>query len=109
MDGTFSRAHASPTERMSHCPVGHLGRDIQSGTRDKERAGQDIPSPKGGRDIPSRRHLQCSASKKQAAPQGAATWMHIAAMNLLQDHEQGVPVNPMKLDAARKLLGKEAA
>ncbi len=37
------------------------------------------------------------------------TAMHIAAMNLLQDHEQGIPVNPIKLDAARKLLGKEAA
>ncbi len=48
------------------------------------------------------------AQKKPAAPEGAVTWAHIAAMNLLQDHEQGIPVNPIKLDAARKLLGKEA-
>lgn len=33
------------------------------------------------------------------------TWTHIAAMNLIADHDAGVSANPVKLDAARKLLG----
>lgn len=32
-------------------------------------------------------------------------WTHIAAMNLVQDHAAGLTVDPMKLAAARKLLG----
>lgn len=43
------------------------------------------------------------------SPKSPMSWAHVAALNTLQDHEQGIPINPIKLDAARKLLGKGAA
>lgn len=32
------------------------------------------------------------------------TWLHIAALNLIADHDAGIAVNPVKLEAARKLV-----
>ncbi len=77
---------------LSRC---HVRRDVTSGERDSDM--------RPCRDARHRHETQRSHAKKPM------TAMHVAAMNLLQDHEQGIPVNPIKLDAARKLLGKEAS
>jgi hypothetical protein len=36
------------------------------------------------------------------------TWLHVAALNLIADHEAGIAVSPAKLAAARQLLGRPA-
>lgn len=45
---------------------------------------------------------------KQEQAQKPATWLHIAAMNLLADHEAGIHVEQAKLDTARRILGRAA-
>jgi hypothetical protein len=37
------------------------------------------------------------------------TWMHVAAMNTIADHEAGREVSAMRLEAARRLLGIDGA
>lgn len=32
------------------------------------------------------------------------TWLHIAALNLIADHEAGLPVGATNLEAARRLM-----
>lgn len=47
------------------------------------------------------------ASRPPAAPSIAKkpmTWLHIAALNLIADHDAGIAVNQLKLEAARKLV-----
>ena len=36
------------------------------------------------------------------------TALHVAALNLIQDHEAGIEVSPARLKAARQLLGRAA-
>lgn len=35
------------------------------------------------------------------------SWVHIAALNLIADHEAGIAVDPKRLEAARSLIAKE--
>lgn len=104
-NGTSSRAHA-PSGTKTDVPLSR--RDTETGhiadVPGHERAGQDIPSPSRGRDIPSRR--QGWRNKPQPVPAGAMNWTHIAASNILEDDAAGLYVDPRKLEAARKLLGR---
>lgn len=49
----------------------------------------------------SRHHHE--AGKEQA--RAKTSWMHLAAMNLVHDHEAGIAVNTSKLELAKRLLG----
>lgn len=71
----------------------------------QDKRGTGHPTPSGGRDIPSRFH-RGSRGSKPVAPEGAMNWTHIAASNMLEDHAAGLYVDPRKLEAARKLLGR---
>jgi hypothetical protein len=42
---------------------------------------------------------------RKKAGQEKKSWMHLAAMNLVHDHDAGLPVQSEKLALARRLLG----
>lgn len=49
----------------------------------------------------------CDAGRrKAAASKPIAAWMHIAAINLIADHEAGLIVGATNLEAARRLVGR---
>lgn len=47
--------------------------------------------------------------KQRSAGKEKTTWMHIAAMNLIRDHQAGVVVPVLKLELAKRLLGQPYA
>lgn len=44
--------------------------------------------------------------KPQAGDFNRNTWTHVAALNTLADHKAGLPVDRMKLEAARALIAR---
>lgn len=53
----------------------------------------------------------CRPHVTPAAPSIAKrpmTWLHIAALNLIADHDAGIAVDPVRLAAARSFIAKDA-
>lgn len=76
---------------LSRC---NARRDVTSGERDSDM-----------RPFRDARHHHEQQRSYAAKPMSV---LHVAAMNLLADHEAGLVVTPAKIEAARKLLGRAA-
>jgi len=74
-----------------------------------QRVTQEGDIKTGDSDIPGcrrSRHHHPESGEFSLQPQ---SWMHIAAMNLIHDHEAGKKVDAGKLAASYKLLGRAPA
>jgi hypothetical protein len=79
---------------MSRCHAVTQNRDVTVSERDS-----DIRAER------SRHHHE--PAKQQAKEKTGTSWMHLAALNLIHDHEAGLKVDASKLNLARRLLGRE--
>jgi hypothetical protein len=74
---------------VSRC---HGRRDVTAGERDS--------------DMPALKPAHHGHETQRSHAKTPMTALHVAALNTLQDHEAGVTVSPLRLDAACRLLGR---